>query len=85
MHVSSQMLNNFQNLIYRQSSLRFPLSRLKSLEGQILKRIKSRDLNSCEEYILLLQRDFDELDALIGGITTKETYFFRLPNQHEIR
>ncbi|MGA1839302.1 MAG: CheR family methyltransferase [bacterium] len=81
MHVSSQMLNNFQDLIYRKSSLRLPLSRLKSLEGQILKRIKSRALSSCEEYILLLQRDFGELDALIGNITTKETHFFRLPNQ----
>jgi chemotaxis protein methyltransferase CheR len=29
----------------------------------------------------LLQEDFEEFDALIGGITTKETHFFRLPNQ----
>lgn len=81
MHLSSQILSNFQELIYRQASLRFPLSRLNSLEGQILERIKTRDIGSCEEYILLLQTDFDELNDFIGGITTKETHFFRLPNQ----
>jgi chemotaxis protein methyltransferase CheR len=48
-----------------------------------MERIKSKDISSCKDYLRLLQEDFEELDALIGGITTKETHFFRLPNQFE--
>lgn len=81
MHLSPKLLNNFQELIYRESSLRFSPSRLKNLETQILERIKTRDLSSYEDYLKLLQTDFEEINILIGGITTKETHFFRLPDQ----
>jgi chemotaxis protein methyltransferase CheR len=80
-HLSQELLNNFQELIYKQSSLWFSPYRLNNLEMQILERVKIRDLLSFEDYLQLLQEDFEEFDTLIEGITTKETYFFRLPDQ----
>jgi chemotaxis protein methyltransferase CheR len=75
------LLNHFQDLIYRQCSLRFSPSRLVSLEMRLRERLKDLELPSYEAYFRLLQEDFEEFDVLIEGITTKETYFFRLPDQ----
>ncbi|MGA1791398.1 MAG: CheR family methyltransferase [bacterium] len=80
-HLPTELLNNFQELIYRQCSLRFSPSRLINLEMQLLERVKTRELPSYEDYFQLLQDDLKEFDALIEGITTKETHFFRLPEQ----
>jgi chemotaxis protein methyltransferase CheR len=52
-----------------------------NLETQLLERMKVRDLPSFEDYFHLLEEDLEEFNALIERITTKETYFFRLPDQ----
>jgi len=79
--LSPDLLNHFQDLIYKQCSLRFSPSRRIGLEMRLRERLKNLELPSYEDYFHLLQNDFDEFDLLIEGITTKETYFFRLPDQ----
>jgi len=76
-----ELLDRFQELIYGQCSLRFSPSRLINLESQLRQRLESRGLGSYEDYLRLLQDDLEEFDALIDAITTKETRFFRLPEQ----
>lgn len=83
LYLQTELLNQLQELIYGQCSLRFSPSRLINLETQIRERIEVRELSSLEDYFLLLQKDLSEFDTLIEGITTKETHFFRLPGQFE--
>lgn len=80
-YLPTQLFKDFQDLIYRQCSLRFSPSRLINLEVQIRERMKNKNLPSYEDYFHLLQEDVEEFDLLIEGITTKETHFFRLPEQ----
>jgi chemotaxis protein methyltransferase CheR len=79
--LSPDLLNHFQDLIYRQYSLRFSPSRQIGLEMRLRERLNNLELPSYEAYFDLLQNDFEEFDLFIEGITTKETYFFRLPDQ----
>jgi chemotaxis protein methyltransferase CheR len=81
LHLPTELLNQFQELVYGRSSLRFSPSRLINLEMQLRERLKARGLPTYEDYFRVLQEDIKEFDALIEGITTKETHFFRLPNQ----
>jgi len=80
-YCSADVLKDLQELIYNQCSLRFSSSRLTSLKTRILERMQKREISSMEEYYRLLRRDIEEFDTLVNGITTKETYFFRLPDQ----
>lgn len=80
-YCSSDVLKDLQELIYDQCSLRFSPSRLTSLKTRLLERMQKRELSSLEEYYRLLKDDNEEFDTLVNGITTKETYFFRLPEQ----
>lgn len=81
MSLPMELLDKFQELIYGQSSLSFSPSRLINLEMQLRERLRTRGLSSYEDYFKVLSDDVDEFDALIEGITTKETHFFRLPDQ----
>lgn len=81
MYLPMQLLDKFQKLIYGQSSLSFSPSRLINLEMQLRERLRTRGISSYEDYFKILSDDVNEFDALIEGITTKETHFFRLPEQ----
>jgi chemotaxis protein methyltransferase CheR len=81
LNLPPELFCRFQELVYGRSSLRFSPSRLIHLEMQLRERVKARGLPNYEDYFQLLQEDVREFDALIEGITTKETYFFRLPGQ----
>ncbi|MGA1794475.1 MAG: CheR family methyltransferase [bacterium] len=80
-HCSSDVFEDLQKLIYDHCSLRFSPSRLNGLKTYLSERMHRRELSSLEDYYRLLRRDNEEFDALVNGITTKETYFFRLPDQ----
>jgi len=83
LYLPTDLFNRFQELIYGRTSLRFSPSRLVNLEMQLRERMTACGLGTFEEYFLLLQGHPREMDALVEGITTKETYFFRLPGQFE--
>ncbi|MDD5222973.1 MAG: protein-glutamate O-methyltransferase CheR [bacterium] len=82
--IPAEMLEKFEELIYDEASLRFSPSRLFKLENQVIQRSRTRGFNSWDDYFFYLRRDRQELDFLIEEITTKETYFFRLPEQLRI-
>ena len=82
-NLSPELLDHIREFIYRQSSLCFSPSRLMNLKMRLQERLKTRALPSYEAYLRLLHEDLDEFDALVEGITTKETYFFRLPEQYK--
>ncbi len=84
MHLPTNLLNRFQELIYQKCSLNFSASRLINFETQLRERTKDRGLDSYEEYFKLLKNDDQEMNTLIEKITTKETYFFRLPGQFDV-
>lgn len=84
LYFSTELLSKFQELIYGQSSLRFSPARLINLEMQIRERVLYLGLGSFEDYYHKLNRDVDEMLALIDKLTTKETYFFRLLPQFKV-
>lgn len=79
--LQTELLSEFQELIYGHSSLRFSPSRLINLETQLRERVTTLGVKSYEDYLSLVQSDPDEFHILIDAITTKETHFFRMP-QH---
>lgn len=79
--LTTELLGRFQELIYAKSSLRFSLSRLIILETGLRERITALNIRSYDEYFNVLQGNMNEFDNFVETITTKETYFFRLPEQ----
>lgn len=78
-----ELLDQFQELIYGRTSLRFSPSRQINLEIQLKERTAACGFATCEDYFQYLLSNPREMEALVEGITTKETYFFRLPGQLE--
>jgi chemotaxis protein methyltransferase CheR len=83
MQLPDDFMGRFQEYIYGQSALRFSRARLPNLEIHLRLRLQARDINDCEEYFRLIRNDDEEFQALIEGITTKETRFFRLPHHFQ--
>ncbi len=81
MNLSTETRSRFQELIYATSSLHFTSSRLANLENRLKQRVARLGLASFEDYYKVIERNGVELNNLINCITTKETYFFRLPGQ----
>jgi chemotaxis protein methyltransferase CheR len=79
MELTADDIGRFKDLVYRRSHLFFPASR----EGQLHRWIKQRaaqgGYRSADAYYQALSSDREEFEQLIGLITTRETYFFRMP------
>jgi len=84
MSLPTELLNRFQELVYGQASLRFSPGRLVGLEMKLRERVRVLGLSTYEEYYDLLLKKPAELREFVEGITTKETYFFRLPEQFQV-
>lgn len=80
-NLSSEILDRINDLIYGRSLLCFHQARMPHLERQIRERARARGLSSFEDYYCLLETDYEEFESLIEIITTKQTFFFRLPEQ----
>ncbi|MDD5225208.1 MAG: protein-glutamate O-methyltransferase CheR [bacterium] len=83
-NIPAEMLEKFEELIYDKASLRFSPSRLFKLENQVMERARNRGFATWEDYFFFLRQDHQELSFLIEDVTTKQTYFFRLPEQLRI-
>lgn len=68
-------------MIYDRSSIRFSAGRRHNLENRLRERQAVCGLDNLEDYADRLADDREELDLLIDRISTKETYFFRIPGQ----
>lgn len=73
----------FKALVYERSHLFFPESREHQLRRWIMQRVEEGRHGSLREYYRVLASDGEEFGRLISLITTRETYFFRMPEQFE--
>lgn len=70
-------------LVYEKSHLSFPPSREAQLRRWIKERAAAGGYRSINDYFHALSVNARELELLIALITTRETYFFRMPQQFE--
>ena len=69
--------------VHEASSLRFSSVRRANLEMQVTERMSYLGLKSIASYREIINEDTEEFWQLIESLTTKETYFFRLPGHFE--
>lgn len=67
-------------MIYARSSMCFSTHRMANLENRLRERREALGVG-LDEYAELLAADGEELDRLIERVSTKETHFFRIPEQ----
>jgi len=79
--LTEDLLGRFQAIVYRKSDLHFPERKRGFLEKRISARLSKWGVEDYETYYRMLEDDPLELDALVGELTTNQTYFFRDPSQ----
>lgn len=71
------------NIIFNKTGIKFNDERINFLSHQIEKRMKELKLNSYEEYLnylIIYDKNNDEIVSLVDSITVNETFFFRHPS-----
>lgn len=84
MELTTATIALFKDLVYSRCHLSFPLSREAQLRRWLAQCAEDGGHRSFEEYYQVLYRDSREFDRLISLITTRETYFFRMPAHFQI-
>jgi chemotaxis protein methyltransferase CheR len=84
MEVTSDQMARFKDLVYRRSHLTFHQSREPQLRRWVVQLATEGKYPSFEEYYHALCSDAREFELLLVLITTRETYFYRMPNQFEV-
>src|SRR5574341_523364 len=83
MKFTSEQLGRFKELVYSRSNLSFPGNRETQLQRWLAQRAAEAKFRSADEYYHTLCSDPREFERLVALITTRETYFFRMPGQFE--
>lgn len=83
MELTAENLVMFKDLVYQRCHLSFPQSRETQLRHWLLHRLEEGKHGSLAEYYRVLSTDDQEFERLVALITTRETYFFRMPEQFE--
>jgi chemotaxis protein methyltransferase CheR len=83
MHITNDQLDRFKELVYSRSNLSFPGNREQQLLRRLAQRAADARFRSVDEYYQALASDPNEFERLVALITTRETYFFRMPGQFE--
>ena len=83
MELTVNDIAQFKDLVYSRSHLSFPASRESQLRRWITQRALAGGYRSFDEYFRTLHASHAEFERLIALITTRETYFFRMPEQFE--
>jgi chemotaxis protein methyltransferase CheR len=83
MEITSDQLDRFKELVYSRSNLSFPGNREQQFQRWLAQRVVESKARSVDEYYQSLCSDHREFDRLVALITTRETYFFRMPGQFE--
>ena len=81
MNLTEENIARCKDLVYSRSNLCFPASRESQLRRWILQRTGEGGYETFDAYFRALISNSKEFDRLITLITTKETYFFRMPEQ----
>ncbi len=77
-------MEKITKLINDKYSLSLVGSKLDKLKSELSSQFESSSFNSGEEFYHWLSSDDDGLDTLVGRLTTKETFFFRIPTHFEV-
>lgn len=83
MEITSDQLERFRELVYNRSNLTFPGKRGLQLQRWLVQRIGESGAGTVDAYYQRLCADPREFEKLAALITTRETYFFRMPGQFE--
>ncbi len=83
MDPSAGDIAKFKNLVYDRYHLSFGRGREDQLRRWLMQRVEEGGYPSLSEYYRVLCTSDQEFERLIALITTKETYFFRMPGQFE--
>lgn len=83
MHLTQEDIARCKDLVYGKSNLSFPPSREAQLRRCILQGAADSGYRSFQDYFQALNSDRIQLERFIALITTRETYFFRMPEQFE--
>ena len=83
MELTAKNLGMFKELLYERCHLSFPESREMLLRRWITQFAEKGKYRSINDYYRALMEDRQEFERLISMITTRETYFFRMPAQFE--
>lgn len=83
MELTAEDIGAFKDLVYQRCHLSFPQSRETQLRRWLLHRLEEGKHGSPAEYYRVLSTNDQEFERLIALITTRETYFFRMPEQFE--
>jgi chemotaxis protein methyltransferase CheR len=81
--VTDEDLERVRELVYGRCHLTFPASRQEQLRRWVTACMTTGGFRSFDDYRRSLASDEHEFQRLISRVTTKETYFFRLPEQFE--
>src|SRR5512140_664805 len=83
MIVTADQLGRFKELVYDRSNLAFPGAREHQLRHWLLQRTQDGGHGSIDDYYAALAADQQEFERFLSLITTRETYFFRMPEHFE--
>ena len=84
MEFTTENMIRFKNLIYSRTYLSFSRWREDLLRSWILQRAGAVHSRSLDGYYQLLSSDEKEFEQLIALITTRNTYFFRMPGHFQV-
>ncbi len=79
MILSDELYDKYVKLIYKRTGLYYEHNKKYFVEKRIIQHAESLDMDSLNEYYMLLKFGLDQLefDELINDLTVNETYFFR--------
>jgi chemotaxis protein methyltransferase CheR len=83
MEFTTEIMIRFKDLIYSRTYLSFSWRREDLLRRWILQQAEALRCRSLDDYYELLSSDGKEFEQLIALVTTRDTYFFRMPGHFE--
>ncbi len=81
MEPTTDAIDRIKDLVYSRSHLSFPPSREAQLKRWLIQRTEEGGHDSLDAYYRVLVTNDQEFDRLLSLITTRETYFYRMPAQ----
>uniref|UniRef100_A0A7C4AIG4 protein-glutamate O-methyltransferase n=1 Tax=Thermodesulfovibrio aggregans TaxID=86166 RepID=A0A7C4AIG4_9BACT len=84
--ISDEVFVQLRDFIYEKTGIYVPDSKKYFLENRLSRILKDKNLQSFEDYLYFLKYSANkhDLSRLFDSVTTKETFFFREPQQLEV-
>lgn len=83
MEMTAETIGRFKDLVYDRCHLTFPVSREPQFRRWIVRRAEEGRHRSLADYYQMLANNTAEFEQFLALITTRETYFFRMPEHFE--